>query len=76
MATPAPSPPTTTTTALEYEEDDGEGGDEEESIQTWNGELGRGKFIGSADDGRIGQHTEGGSIRRVGEGRRSRDLTQ
>ena len=70
VATPAPPAPATTTTALEYEEEDDSETKEEEG-----GELGRGNFIGSADDGRIGQHTERqGSIRRVGgEGERSRD---
>ena len=69
VATPAPPAPATTTTASEYEEDDSETKEED------GGELGRGNFIGSADDGRIGQHTERqGSIRRVGgEGERSRD---
>ena len=83
MATPAPPPPATTTTTLEYEEDDSEGEkeeeeEEEERIRSGNdgGELGRGKFIGSADDGRIGQQTEGDSIRTVGEGKRSRDLPE
>ena len=70
MSTPAPPAPATTTTASEYEEDDSETKEED------GGELGRGNFIGSADDdGRIGQQTEerGSSIRRVGEGERSRD---
>ena len=80
MATPAPPAPATTTTALEYEEDDSETKEEEggrvPAANGGGGELGlRGNFIGSADDGRIGQHTERqGSIRRVGgEGERSRD---
>ena len=79
VATPAPPAPATTTTALEYEEEDDSKTKEEEGgrVPTANGggELGRGNFIGSADDGRIGQHTERqGSIRRVGgEGERSRD---
>ena len=79
MATPAPPAPATTTTALEYEEDDSETkaekGGRVPTADGGGGELGRGNFIGSADDGRIGQHTERqGSIRRVGgEGERSRD---
>ena len=77
VATPAPPAPATTTTALEYEEDDSETKEEGGRVPTANGgELGRGNFIGSADDdGRIGQQTEerGSSIRRVGEGERSRD---
>ena len=76
VATPAPPPPATTTTTLEYEKDDSEGEEEEERIRTANGggELGRGKFIGSsADDGRIGEQTEGDSIRTVGKGKRSRE---
>ena len=74
VATPAPPAPATTTTALEYEEDDSETKEEGGRVPTANGgELGRGNFIGSADDGRIGQQTERGSIRRVGEGERSRD---
>ena len=77
MSTPAPPAPATTTTALEYEEDDSETKEERGRVTAANGggELGRGNFIGSADDGRIGQHTERqGSIRRVGgEGERSRD---
>ena len=75
VATPAPPPPATTTTTLEYEKDDSEGEEEEERIRTANGggELGRGKFIGSADDGRIGQQAEGDSIRTAGKGKRSRE---
>ena len=77
MATPAPPAPATTTTALEYEEDDSETKEEGGRVPTANGgELGRGNFIGSADDGRIGQQTEGDSIRTVGEGKRSRDLPE
>ena len=80
VATPAPPAPATTTTALEYEEDDSETKEEEgrrvPTAANGDGELGlRGNFIGSADDGQIGQQTERqGSIRRVGgEGNRSRD---
>ena len=75
VATPAPPAPATTTTALEYEEDDNETKEGERRVPTANGgELGRGKFIGSsADDGRIGQQTEGDSIRTVGKGKRSRE---
>ena len=77
VATPAPPAPATTTTALEYEEGDSETKEEGGRVPAANGggELGRGNFIGSADDGQIGQQTERqGSIRRVGgEGERSRD---
>ena len=78
VATPAPPPPATTATTSEYEEDDNEGEEKEERTRTANdgGGLGRGKFIGSADDGRIGPETEGESTRTVGEGKRSRDLPQ